>query len=62
LPRNPHSFASDLDAFGAIALGVQALASAFISSDGTGVIHPEPMRFFEVPIVGPLPEDLNYVR
>lgn len=24
-------------------------------------MHPEPARFFEVPIQGPLPEELNYV-
>src|SRR5262249_5054217 len=29
--------------------------------DGTEAIHPEPARFFEVPINLPLPEDLNYI-
>ena len=29
---------------------------------GTVFIHPEPARFFEVPVVGPLPESLNYIR
>jgi hypothetical protein len=32
-----------------------------VSSDGETIIHPEPARFFEVPIQGPLPEDLNYI-
>ena len=31
-------------------------------SDGASVIHPEPARFFEVPVAGPLPEDLSFVR
>jgi len=29
--------------------------------DGTVVIRPETIRFFEVPVEGPLPEDLNYI-
>ena len=31
------------------------------TDDGTIVIHPEPMRFFEAPIVLPLPEEPNYI-
>ncbi len=33
----------------------------YFASDGTVVIHPEPARFFEVPIMLPLPEDLNFI-
>jgi len=33
----------------------------FFDTDGTVIIHPEPARFFEVPIILPLPEDLNFI-
>jgi hypothetical protein len=46
----------------AIALGVQEQIAVFLASDGTVIIHPEPARFFEVPIELPLPEKLNYIR
>jgi hypothetical protein len=65
VPRNPHGF---LTAIGTgiplvteIALSAQRQIATFLASDGTDIIHPEPARFFEVPIVGPLPEDLNYI-
>jgi len=29
--------------------------------DGAVITHPEPERFFEVPIELPLPEDLNFI-
>jgi hypothetical protein len=32
------------------------------ASGGTVVIHPTPARFFEVPVDGPLSEDLNDIR
>jgi hypothetical protein len=48
--------------FRSISLGMQDQIATFFASDGTVVIHPEPARFFEVPVVGPLPEDLNYIR
>ena len=44
-----------------IALGAQQQIATFFASDGTVVIHPEPAQFFEVPIVLPLPEDLNFI-
>jgi hypothetical protein len=44
-----------------IALGAQAQIATFFASDGTEIIHPEPARFFETPINGPLPEDLNFI-
>ncbi|HSC27105.1 MAG TPA: hypothetical protein VLD67_07515 [Vicinamibacterales bacterium] len=64
LPANPHGFlvAVGNPRFRAISLGAQAQAGIFFASDGTMVVHPEPMRFFEVPIAGPLPEGLNYVH
>ena len=66
LPKNPHLFvASPLHAnalFRGISRGAQQQAATFFASGGTSVIHPEPVRFFEMPILGPLPETLNYVK
>jgi pimeloyl-ACP methyl ester carboxylesterase len=45
----------------AIARGAQEQIGVFLASDGALLIHPEPSRFFEVPIAGPLPESLNYI-
>lgn len=63
LPKNPHSFLTSvgIPAFRAIALGAQEQIAAFFASDGAVVIHPEPNRFFEVPIAGPPPEGLNFI-
>jgi len=63
LPKNPHGFMvrSDILAFRAITLPVQQQIGVFFDTDGTEIIHPEPARFFEVPIVLPLPEDLSYI-
>jgi dienelactone hydrolase len=63
LPRNPHAFMTSIAnaAFREIALGAQEQIGVFFASDGTIVIHPEPMRFFEVPIVLPLPEEPNFI-
>ena len=44
-----------------IARGTQQQIATFFASDGAVVIHPEPAQFFEVPIVLPLPEDLNFI-
>src|SRR5262249_62403410 len=66
LPKNPHTFLGgitrpDIPLWFAIALSVREQAATFFESDGTEIIHPEPSRFFEVPLQGPLPEDLNYI-
>ena len=63
LPMNAHMFMVSIDvaAFRDIALGAQAQIAIFFASNGETIIHPEPARFFEVPIQGPLPEDLNYI-
>jgi hypothetical protein len=37
-------------------LPVQQQIGVFFATDGTEIIHPEPARFFEVPIVPPLPD------
>jgi hypothetical protein len=62
LPRDPHGFMPLPNLFGAIARGAQEQIAVFFESDGQLTIHPEPSRFYEVPIAGPLPEGLNFVR
>jgi len=66
MPKNPHLFAGSPTApnalFSEISRGAQDQIGAFLASDGTVVIHPEPAQFFEVPISSPLPEDLNFIR
>ena len=63
LPKNPHGFMvrSDILTFRAITLPVQQQIGVLFATDGTEIIHPEPARFFEVPIVLPLPEALSYI-
>jgi len=63
--KNPHSVAvlptHPNTLFRSIARGLQDQIGIFFASHGAVVIHPEPSRFFEVPVAGPLPEDLNYI-
>jgi len=63
LPKSPHAFMTSISnpAWAAIALGAQEQIATFFASNGATIIHPEPARFFEVPIQGPLPEELNYI-
>jgi hypothetical protein len=63
LPKNPHGFMTSTNILAArsIAVAAQGQIAAFFVSDGGEVIQPEPARFFEVPIVLPLPEALNYI-
>jgi hypothetical protein len=66
IPPNPHNFPfwimSPNPLMDAVAKGAQQLIAVFFASHGSDVIHPEPARLFEVPLVGPLPEDTNYIR
>jgi hypothetical protein len=61
--KNPHGFMPLIDNphFASVALGAQEQIATFFESDGATTIHPEPRRFFEVPIVLPLPEDLFFI-
>lgn len=63
IPRNPHQFLIMVNdpAVRQVALGYQSQIAAFFASDGEAVIHPEPGRFFETPIAGPLPEQPNFI-
>ena len=73
VPTNPHEFLTDLnnpDAFG-IALGAQLQIATFFASEVVPgmtplVIDPDelglfPVDVFEVPVVLPLPEGLNFI-
>jgi hypothetical protein len=57
LPKNPHGF--NIASFVPEYLRLEA---TFFATDGTEVIRPAPVRYFEFPIVGPLPEGLNFIR
>jgi hypothetical protein len=48
-------------AFREIAIGAQRQIAVFFSSGGATILHPEPQRFFEVPVGLPLPEVFNYI-
>jgi hypothetical protein len=65
VPKDPHGYIANITSanplVAAIARGAQDQIAAFFASDGKEVIHPEPKRFFEVPLQGPLPEDLNFI-
>jgi hypothetical protein len=63
LPKNGHGFLTGISnpAWRDIALGAQEQIATFFESDGTEIIQPQPSRFFETPIQGPLPEDLNFI-
>jgi len=62
---NPHAFMGNIGSTNplvrAIALGAQRHIAAFFASDGKEIICPKPARFFECPIQGPLPEELNFI-
>jgi hypothetical protein len=43
------------------ALAAQEQIAVFFNSGGTVIMHPAPSDFFEVPIAGPLPEELSFI-
>jgi hypothetical protein len=64
VPKNPHSFLTRIatPAVAAAAVGAQRQIAAFLASDGAEVLDPDgPGPLFEVPIAGPLPEDLAFI-
>jgi dienelactone hydrolase len=65
VPKDPHTFAFRLDSsdllVASISRGVQDQMAVFFASDGKRVIQPQPFRFFETPIVGPLPNGLSFI-
>ena len=64
LAKNPHQFFQNLNvaANQPITVALQRQAARFLASDGQRIDQPLPVRYFEVPIQGPLPETLNYIR
>jgi hypothetical protein len=65
VPKDPHGILNSIGSsdplVAAIARGYQEQIATFFETDGQQVIHPEPAKYFEVPIELPLPEDLNYI-
>jgi hypothetical protein len=62
--KNPHSMQlrwTMPGLSGEIARGSIEQTAIFLASGGQTIVHPEPARFFEVPIVPPLPEDFSYI-
>jgi hypothetical protein len=66
IPKNPHLFAAQPTSPNAtvrtISLGAQEQLAVFFASHGAITIHPTPTQFFEVPLLGPLPETLNFIQ
>jgi hypothetical protein len=61
--NNPHGLLIRTDVLGlrSIALAFQEQVAIFFESDGATIIQPEPARYFEVPIVLPLPVALEFI-
>ena len=64
IPKNPHTFLTNIDApaRGQFAVMAQSQIAAFFASNGALIIDPDGSApFFEVPVVLPLPEGLNFI-
>jgi hypothetical protein len=66
-PANPHTFLTSIaspplpGAVAALAIGAQQQIAAFFESNGALILDPDGAgAFFEVPIAGALPEELNF--
>lgn len=62
--KNPHTYTMRWmlpGLSGPIGQGGLEQIAIFLGSRGQTVEHPEPSRFFEVPISPPLPEDFSYI-
>jgi len=63
--KNPHTFLTNIGGtppVAAVAVGAQTQIAVFLASDGALTIDPDgPGPLFEVPIAGPLPEDLGFL-
>ncbi len=66
IPTNPHLFAAQPTSpnatVQAISLAAQEQLATFFASHGAMVIDLSPSEWFEVPLRGPLPETLNFIR
>ena len=64
VPKNPHTFLSNIvvPAAAGFALGAQQQIATFFATNGATTIDPDGAGpFFEVPVVPPLPETLNFI-
>jgi hypothetical protein len=64
IPKNPHTFLTNIGIAAAApyAIAAQSQIAAFFASNGALTIDPDgPAPFFEVPVVLPLPEGLNFI-
>ena len=64
IPKNPHTFLTNIGIPASVpyAIAAQQQIAAFFASNGALTIDPDgPAPFFEVPIVLPLPEGLNFI-
>ena len=64
VPKDPHQFLTRTSAIATqrFALGAQTQIATFFQSNGTTAVIPDDVKqFFEVPIVLPLPESLNFI-
>ena len=75
VPKDPHAFlvinsifpfnpssAFFFPALGDVGAAARRQIAEFFASDGTNIIDPDGTGpLFEVPIVGPLPEELNFI-
>ena len=64
VPKNPHTFLTNvlIPAAAPLAVAAQSQIAAFFASNGTLVIDPDGGGpIFEVPLVGDLPEGLNFI-
>jgi hypothetical protein len=65
VPKNPHMFAAQIGSavplVREIAFGMHEMIATFLESEGTVLIDPSVARFFEFPIAGALPEELNFI-
>jgi hypothetical protein len=64
VPKNPHVFLTRVTtpSVAAVALAAQQQIARFFASDGADVVDPDDAgALFEVPIIPPLPEELNFI-
>ena len=63
VPKSPHLLIRNITvpSVAVMARSIQQQIGVFLASDGRVVSQPQPARFFEVPIAGALPEELNFI-
>lgn len=64
-PTDPHPFLANIanPAVATLALAAQAQIATFFATDGALIVDPDgPGPFFETPIEGELPEELNFIE